>query len=193
MPRLVLVMGGVVAAAHAVSAAVPSPLEDLAERSRVLHDGRIEPVLSTTHQHKIEHFVVLLKENRPFDHIIGCMDLPGADSAATMTRNRTLLIDPSDPSKGSVNVTCGTANYVCKGGPGSSLWSQKFPTGSDVNVATAPYSPQSDINAYAQGAKGNAIEMFSPEQLPGAVRRRSATARLVTGLAPPAPSFCPLL
>ena len=153
------------------AAGAPSSLESLAQRSRALHDGRIEAVLSTPHQHKIEHFVVLLKENRPFDHIIGCMDLPGADSAATMTRNRTLLIDPSDPSKGSVNVTCGTANYVCKGGPGSSLWSQKFPTGSEVNVATAPYSPQSDENAYAQGAKGNAIEMFSPEQLPGVLRR----------------------
>lgn len=163
-------MAAVVAAANAVSAAAAvSALEGLAERSRALHEGRIEPVVSTTHQHKIEHFIVLLKENRPFDHIIGCMDLPGADSAATMTRNRTLLIDPSDPSKGSVNVTCGTANYVCKGGPGSSLWSQKFPTGRNVNVATAPYSPQSDENAYAQGARGNAIEMFSPEQLPGAL------------------------
>ena len=29
------------------------------------------------HQHKIEHFIVLLKENRAFDHIAGCMDLPG--------------------------------------------------------------------------------------------------------------------
>ena len=152
------------ASASASASASAGSLEALAERSRALHDGRIKAVLSTPHQHKIEHFVVLLKENRPFDHIIGCMDLPGADSAATMARNRTLLVDPSDPSKGSVNVTCGTANYVCEGGPGSSLWSQKFASG--ANVATAPYSPQSDAYAYANGAKGNAIEMFSPEQLP---------------------------
>ena len=54
---------------------------------------------------RIEHFVVLYMENRPFDHMFGCMDLPGADSAATMTRNRSLPIDPHDPTKGSVNVT----------------------------------------------------------------------------------------
>jgi hypothetical protein len=81
-----------------------------------------------------------------------------------MTRNRSLPIDPKDPSKGSVQVTCGTANYICKGGPPSSLWSQKF--GPDAQVAEYPYSPQSDENAYAQGGKGNAIEMFSPAQLP---------------------------
>ena len=70
-----------------------------------------------------------------------------------------------DPSKGSVQVTCGTANYVCKGGPPSSLWSQKFPT-EGAQVSEYPYSPQSDANAYAQGGHGNAIEMFSPAQLP---------------------------
>jgi hypothetical protein len=42
------------------------------------------------------------------------MDLPGADSAATMTRNRTLWKDPKDHSKGSVNVTCGTAKYAVR-------------------------------------------------------------------------------
>eukprot|EP01052_Picozoa_sp_SAG31_P048230 SAG31_NODE_9999_length_1198_cov_1.257507_2_plen_153_part_01 len=67
-------------------------------------------------------------------------------------------------TQGSVNVTCGTANYVCHGGPGSSLWSQKFEPGAQVN--TYPYSAQSDDNAYAQGGKGNAVEMFSKEQLP---------------------------
>jgi phospholipase C len=150
-----------------VRAGSSSPsIEELLAHSQKIHDGLVKPVLSTAHQSKIEHFVVLLKENRPFDHIVGCMDLPGADSAATMTRNRTLQVDPSDPSKGSVNVTCGTANYVCEAGPPSSLWNQKFAAGDDVNVAKYPYSPQSDSNSYAQGANGNAIEMFSPDQLP---------------------------
>ena len=142
-----------------------SKIDEFAEYSKRLHNGRIEPVLSTTHQTKIEHFIVLLKENRAFDHIVGCMDLPGADSAATMKRNRTLLIDPDNPSRGGVNVTCGTANYVCDQGPPMSLWSQKFPP-YGAEVAKYPYSPQSDDNAYSQGASGNAIEMFSPDQLP---------------------------
>ena len=46
-----------------------------------------------------------------------------------------------------------------------SLWSQKFPP-YGAEVAKYPYSPQSDANAYSQGASGNAIEMFSPDQLP---------------------------
>jgi hypothetical protein len=92
------------------------------------------------------------------------MDLPGADSAATMTRNRSLPIDPLDPAKGSVNVTCGTAAYVCHGGTSYSTWSGKF-NGSDGD-SHFPYAGQSDDFAYANGAHGAAIEMFSPEQLP---------------------------
>ena len=84
-------------AGTAVDELPPSALESmeaLAAFAREQNDGELAPVVSTPHQHKIEHFVVLLKENRAFDHIIGCMDLPGADSAATMSKNRSLPIDP---------------------------------------------------------------------------------------------------
>ena len=56
--------------AHALAS-----MEALAAFAREQNDGELAPVVSTPHQTKIEHFVVLLKENRPFDHIIGCMDL----------------------------------------------------------------------------------------------------------------------
>ena len=57
-------------------------IDELAEYSKRLHGGRIEPVLSTTHQTKIEHFVVLLKENRAFDHIVVSLSLsPGQNRA----------------------------------------------------------------------------------------------------------------
>ena len=113
---------------------------------------------------RIDHFVVLYMENRPFDHYFGCMDLPGADSAATMTSNRTLPKDPQDPSAGTVNVTCGTASYVCHGGNSYSTFSGKFKSGS--NDHHFPFDNQSDAYSYQNGAHGAAIEMFSPAQLP---------------------------
>ena len=50
-------------------------------------------------------------ENRPFDHIFGCMLdeeglMPGADGVKD---GQPILIDPEDPSKGNVTITCGTA------------------------------------------------------------------------------------
>ena len=123
-----------------------------------------QPVTSREADPRIQHFVILFMENRPFDHYFGCMDLPGADSAATMTRNRTLPIDPANPAAGSVNVTCGTAKYTCGGGMGYSIFSGKFAPGS--NVSHVPYGPQSDINSGLHGAKGEAIKMFAPAQIP---------------------------
>ena len=109
------------------------------------------------------------RRNRPFDHMFGCMDLPGADSAATMTRNRSLPIDPTNASKGSVNVTCGTADYVCHGNMKYNIWAGKFANGSRGPMAAAahfPYAKQNDDHSFSNGAQGHAIHMFSPAQLP---------------------------
>jgi len=121
----------------------------------------------TPHQSKIEHFVVLYMENRPFDHIFGCMLqneglMPGADG---VTHGQPIAVDPDDPSKGYVNITCGTAEMVCKGGASYSLFAPKFKPGAG-NVATFPYDPQSARYDYARGAHGEAIAMFSGDQLP---------------------------
>ena len=114
---------------------------------------------------RIEHFVVLFMENRPFDHYFGCMDLPGADSAATMTRNRSLPVNPNAPSKGPfVNVTCGTATYICSGGNGYTTWDGKF--GPGAKTSHYPYSDQSDKYSVKNGAKDSAVQMFAPSQLP---------------------------
>eukprot|EP01052_Picozoa_sp_SAG31_P048229 SAG31_NODE_9999_length_1198_cov_1.257507_1_plen_93_part_00 len=48
-------------------------LDELAELARAAHGDKLGAMLDPPHQHKIEHFVVLLKENRAFDHIAGCM------------------------------------------------------------------------------------------------------------------------
>ena len=66
-------------------------------------------------QDKIDHFVVLMMENHATDHFLGCMDLPGLDG---IRGGHSFPIDPADPTKGVVNVTCGTSPYVCSGAPG---------------------------------------------------------------------------
>jgi hypothetical protein len=95
------------------------------------------------------------------------MDLPGADNGAP----RVL----KGPNGTTVNVTCGTAPYVCDGGTGYDTWASKFaggcgldsPSGS-CNPNLYPYSEQSDDFSVANGAKAGttAVKMFSPEQIP---------------------------
>ena len=124
---------------------------------------------------KNDHFVVLMMENRPFDHMFGCLAgegrLPGADGAIPKG-GRRLFKDPANRSAGFVTVTCGTANYSCRKGPGYSAWTSKFPqakngSGSPApNPNVAPYSSQSDAYSFQQGADGDAIRMFSPTQVP---------------------------
>jgi phospholipase C len=122
---------------------------------------------------KIEHFVVLMMENRPFEHMFGCLAgegrLPGADGAIPQGGKR-LYKDPTNHSAGFVTVTCGTANYSCRHGPGYSTWTPKFPKNKTdsppVNPNVATYSNQSNAYSYEQGAHDEAIKMFSPQQLP---------------------------
>eukprot|EP01062_Namystynia_karyoxenos_P007990 TRINITY_DN12818_c0_g1_i2.p1 TRINITY_DN12818_c0_g1~~TRINITY_DN12818_c0_g1_i2.p1 ORF type:complete len:503 (+),score=164.62 TRINITY_DN12818_c0_g1_i2:160-1668(+) len=101
-------------------------------------------------------------ENHAFDNMLGCMDLPGADGIPP--EGRLIPVDPADPSKGNVNVTCGTAPYVCTGGPGYDTFEPKFAPG--ANYSNYPYGEQGDKYSYSHGAHGNAIKMFAPSQLP---------------------------
>eukprot|EP01045_Picozoa_sp_COSAG04_P033340 COSAG04_NODE_6866_length_1238_cov_2.514486_1_plen_110_part_10 len=71
---------------------------------------------------KIKHLVVLLMENRPIDHTFGCMAGEGVIGIEGINGTHELPIDPDDVSKGSVNVTCGSAKYVCEHGPPYSMW-----------------------------------------------------------------------
>ena len=135
-------------------------------------------------------FVVLYQENRAFDHLFGCMlgDDPRVDGIPT--GGRLLNKVPFDPSQGQVNVTCGTAPYVCgsgeeeaetrtedgearerrrleRGGAQQPLYDTfagHFKPGS--NALKYPYANQSDEYSYLNGATSGSIQMFSAEQLP---------------------------
>jgi len=113
-------------------------------------------------QQKINHFVMLYMENHAADNYFGCMDLPGFDGI----KGHTVPKDPSDPSKGVVNITCGAAPYVCKGGPSYDTYAGKFPPNGQAN--NYPYSPQDDKYSALHGASegGTAVTMFAPEQIP---------------------------
>ena len=77
--------------------------------------------------------------------------------------------DPKNKAAGVVNITCGTGKYVCKkGGSFSYMLGRSaggfFEQGADGS--TYPYPKQSLDNAASNGAIGNAVEVFSMEQLP---------------------------
>jgi phospholipase C len=114
-------------------------------------------------QGKIEHFVVLLVENHAADNLFGCMDLKGFDGI----RGHIVPVDPDDSGKGVVNITCGSAPYVCTQAPGYDTFAGKFPVAGS-NPHTYPYSPQSDRFSGPRGARrgSTAIQTFAPEQIP---------------------------
>ena len=62
---------------------------------------------------EIEHVVLLLMENRPFDHFYGFAEkeLPGING---LTDDVCMWVDPFDESKGQECVENGGANYVCQ-------------------------------------------------------------------------------
>ena len=53
---------------------------------------------------------------------------------------------------------------MCEGAPGFNFFSPFFDAG--ANSSVYPYGPQSPHHAAAAGAHGDAIQMFSAEQLP---------------------------
>lgn len=103
--------------------------------------------------------------------MLGCMvgegELPGADGI-----NGSLQLWTDANHSSSVTVTCGTAPYVCKHGPGFDNYQGFFRHGSN-DSHQYPYGPQSLDNAYANGARpaddgsnSTSINMFSGDQLP---------------------------
>lgn len=118
---------------------------------------------------KVEHVVLLLMENRAFDHVFGfaTSDLPGIDGLDGTESNP---VDPSDPSKGSVSVSDANATYACTDGP-----SQAFPVtcgdyfGPGATDCAGPNFPEEQPrNGWVAQASTKAAPMapFQPEQLP---------------------------
>jgi len=126
--------------------------------------------LPPPHQDKIQHFVVFLMENHAFDSMLGCMmDELGPGIDGIPLDGKLVPKDPDNPTNGSVLVSCGTADYVCKGGPGYNLFSGKFRPG--TNSESFPYSEQSDDFSYENGlANPVGRMMFAPKQIPVKVR-----------------------
>eukprot|EP00966_Prymnesium_polylepis_P047567 1101492-Prymnesium_polylepis.1 len=62
-------------------------------------------------------------ENHPADHLFGCMNLPGFDGIPP--GGHQIPKAPGLPL-GSINVSCGTADYVCAHGPTYDKFSSKF-------------------------------------------------------------------
>eukprot|EP01047_Picozoa_sp_COSAG01_P088505 COSAG01_NODE_20858_length_931_cov_1.753606_1_plen_249_part_00 len=108
----------------------------------------------------------------------GCMvgegELPGADGI-----NGTMKLWTDASHTRSVNVTCGTAPYICKSGASVSNFQGFFPPSSNASQRYPYGGPgaQSVDNMYANGARhspgsnGGPISMFSGDQLP--VKRAS--------------------
>ena len=118
---------------------------------------------------KIEHFVVLMMENRTPDHFFACMDLPKGD---WVKEGHVIPMDPKDPSKGGATIKCGEAEYACKSGPGYDMFAGKVEPGGEDNFY--PYGAQSDDNSYAHGAHGTSIQLFGKDALP--VKKKIAEA-----------------
>ena len=97
-------------------------------------------------QNKVDHMVVLFMENRPSDHYFGCMNLPGMDGIPPEGRliPRHPAYADHNASGGVVNVTCGTAKYICDKPPAYSTWDSKF-------APDAPCVSQSVSAAVASG------------------------------------------
>lgn len=114
---------------------------------------------------KIKHLVVLLMENRATDHLFGCMAKEGIIGLDGVDNNHRIPTQPDDPNNDTyVNVSCGTANYVCKHGPPYSTFQLKVKQG--TNASFYPYGPQDDKYSYSNGAHDNALMMFNSSMLP---------------------------
>jgi hypothetical protein len=98
-------------------------------------------------------------------------ECPAGDASCTGTR----CYEKQHPAEEQyfVNITCGNtdgstaeADYICKEGPGFSLWDANF--ADDSKAAHYPYGEQNNtLYAGKHGAaNGSQVHMFTPEQLP---------------------------
>jgi phospholipase C len=66
---------------------------------------------------EIEHVVMLMMENRPYDFFYGWADLPGANGLNRSGTPECNYFDPNNTAKGKSCVAEGKAYYVCQQGP----------------------------------------------------------------------------
>eukprot|EP01089_Gocevia_fonbrunei_P020642 TRINITY_DN7737_c0_g1_i1.p1 TRINITY_DN7737_c0_g1~~TRINITY_DN7737_c0_g1_i1.p1 ORF type:complete len:527 (-),score=110.70 TRINITY_DN7737_c0_g1_i1:35-1615(-) len=124
--------------------------------------------LSYAFNERVEHIVVLMLENRAFDHMLGYLHQinPKIDG---LTGNETCLYDPLDPKQGSVQVS-NTSGYITSVDPNHSLPAtseQIFGFTSETNDAIMDgfvYDYYKNGDTSAKGA--NIMKMFSHSTLP---------------------------
>uniref|UniRef100_A0A0G4F4P6 Uncharacterized protein n=1 Tax=Chromera velia CCMP2878 TaxID=1169474 RepID=A0A0G4F4P6_9ALVE len=116
----------------------------------------------------VDHVVVLVMENRPFDHFFGFSqsELPGIDG---LNGDEFCYYDVKDPDQGREFVGKGKARYVCNLGPSQdfSVWCGDFFGPNVTDCSHGPYPPQ-DKSGFLQMNLKNPEVMwsFSPDQLP---------------------------
>eukprot|EP01052_Picozoa_sp_SAG31_P030365 SAG31_NODE_3109_length_4665_cov_2.150022_3_plen_204_part_00 len=117
-------------------------------------------------QRKIDHVVVVMLENRAFDHVLGCMaaNKPGVDGIPASGRTLKTI------NGSAINLSCGTAQYICTDAHWSvdQIWKPKVAPGSDPS--RWPYNAtgaQSDAWAVANGGlSSEGGRLFNGSQLP---------------------------
>ena len=120
----------------------------------------------------IEHVVLLVMENRPYDFYFGWNEQQKAAGGNVLTGDEFNYFDTKDPSKGKLGVQKGKANYVCKDGSDMSFGiydKDIFGPNTGWNGSSAPYpKPTTWGTGYLEVNKGNAEVMaqMSPEQVP---------------------------
>lgn len=129
-------------------------------------DTRLPP-LDSDGRAKVEHYVLILMENRPHDHTFGCMQGEGIIDGDGINGSHAIpTFDPDGKVNGSVTVSCGTAKYVCANGPPNNMWAlQADPK---ANISYFPYHGfnNGSDHSHQNGARDNALEMFNSTQLP---------------------------
>ena len=111
--------------------------------------------------------ITVSMENHAFDNVFGCLDKDGVDGVA---KGHAVPKDAADPTKGWVNVTCGTGPEICSEAPSFDIFASKFPK-SGGRPGIYPYSEQSDRFSGGslwdgQNTSTTAVSMFSSEQQP---------------------------
>mmetsp|Transcript_8908 Transcript_8908/g.23122 ORF Transcript_8908/g.23122 Transcript_8908/m.23122 type:complete len:514 (+) Transcript_8908:67-1608(+) len=117
----------------------------------------------------IEHVVLLMMENRPFDFFFGWAGeaLQGINCLQGDERN---YYDVNDTSKGFETVGRGKAYYVCRQGAGFSFgdWDDAFFGPGVWDGVSRPYPTSAPCSGFLQAGGGNREIMWqmSPEQVP---------------------------
>ena len=125
---------------------------------------------------EIDHVVLLMMENRPFDFFFGHAGLPGADDLTKPQPGGTLedycnLYDTKDASKGKICPQKGKAYQVCRDGSSMSfhVYADDIFGPGVFNGASAPYPNVSTFGTgYLETNRGNEEIMWgmAPEQIP---------------------------